>query len=210
MINALCVLRSGGAYTPKHVQRLHHQWKQHFDGDYNFVCLNDVLSETTHIDGVDYIPLAFDWPGWWAKVEMYRPDLEGLGRILYMDLDNTIVGDMSEIAAYDGTAAAPSDFNYPSLPSSCIINFAPGAMRHLWDTFMSDRKYWMTEGDKKRAPHYGDQILLTKVYGPSIDRFQDLVPGQVLSYKRDCRDGVPQGARIIQFHGTPKPWDVTL
>jgi len=28
-----------------------------------------------------------------------------------------------------------------------------------------------------------------------------------VSYKVHCRAGVPAGARVVCFHGRPKPWD---
>jgi hypothetical protein len=30
----------------------------------------------------------------------------------------------------------------------------------------------------------------------------------ILSYKRHCRQGIPDGARIVVFHGEPKPHEV--
>jgi hypothetical protein len=210
MITALCVLRSGGEYKVEHVVRLHGQWAAHYDKPYRFVCLNDVHDAEITLDEVEYVPLKYDWPRWWAKVEMFSPDMERFGRMFFMDLDNTICGDMSDLAGYDGTACVTSDFNWLDCPSQSVLNFAPGTMHHLWDTFMQDPAEWMKQGDRRIPPHYGDQILMTKVYGKDIDRWQDLFPGQVVSYKKHCKTGVPENARIIQFHGKPKPWDVTL
>ena len=32
--------------------------------------------------------------------------------------------------------------------------------------------------------------------------------GEVVSYKWDCKEGVPEGAKIICFHGKPRPKEV--
>ena len=53
------VLRSGGEYGPRHVQWLARQIP-------GLVCLSD-----RKVEGVETIPLRHDWPGWWAKMEMF-------------------------------------------------------------------------------------------------------------------------------------------
>jgi hypothetical protein len=45
--------------------------------------------------------------------------------------------------------------------------------------------------------------------GYNIDRWQELVPDQVFSYKAHIRDrAVPPSARVVCFHGKPRPWEV--
>src|SRR5690606_1980673 len=53
-------------------------------------CLSD-------LDVPNRIPLKYDWPGWWAKMELFRPDLDG--GLLFFDLDTIIAGSCEEIAA---------------------------------------------------------------------------------------------------------------
>jgi hypothetical protein len=36
----------------------------------------------------------------------------------------------------------------------------------------------------------------------------DLFPGKILSFKVHCRDGLPEGASIVRFHGSPKVTDL--
>ena len=68
-----CVFRAGGDYTLDHVDLL----KKQVPG---LVCF-----------GVD-IPFLYDWPGWWGKMELFRPDIEK--DILFFDLDTVITGDI--------------------------------------------------------------------------------------------------------------------
>jgi hypothetical protein len=43
----------------------------------------------------------------------------------------------------------------------------------------------------------------------SVTFWPDVVPGQIVSYKVHCHGGqYPPGARLVCFHGRPKPWDV--
>ncbi|EBO6079914.1 hypothetical protein GAL64_22910, partial [Salmonella enterica subsp. enterica serovar Enteritidis] len=58
------VLRQSKDFTTKHAQWLHKQLK-----GYDSVCLTDALK----IKGVNTAPLLYDWPGWWAKLELFNP-----------------------------------------------------------------------------------------------------------------------------------------
>lgn len=80
----LTVLRSGGEYGPQHVQAIQRQLKQ-WAPDAALTCLSDV-----DVPGVDTIPLHHSFPGWWAKLELFRPGLPA--DFLYTDLDNVILG----------------------------------------------------------------------------------------------------------------------
>lgn len=82
----LTVLRSGGEYQPQHVQAMQRQIAQ-WAPDAKFQCLSD-----TDVPGVETIPLVHNWPGWWAKLELFRL----LGGYLYTDLDNVILGPLDE------------------------------------------------------------------------------------------------------------------
>nr|WP_145924153.1 hypothetical protein [Halomonas elongata] len=39
-------------------------------------------------------PLAHGWPGWWSKLELFRP--HG-GDLLYLDLDTVVRGDLQPL-----------------------------------------------------------------------------------------------------------------
>lgn len=170
---------------------------------HRFVCLSDV-----DVPGVEVMPLRNDWPRWWAKVEMFAPWIEDLGRIFYLDLDTVVTGNIDGFVEYDGEACIARDFNY-GVPSQLAVNYRPGVFRHLWDAFVSDPEAWMADGDKMVAPHFGDQVLMTKAHMPRpIEFWQDVLPGQLVSYKVDCfRGALPADARLVALHGKPKQCD---
>ena len=106
MINVLCVFKSGGVFGPSYPLRLAAGVRRHLPARHRFICLNDVHPEELFDtdNNIHWMPLRHGWPGWWSKVEMFRPDLERFGRFLYIDLSAVMVGDLSDIAAYDGPA----------------------------------------------------------------------------------------------------------
>ena len=195
-----CVLRSGGDFAPEHVTRLYEQVRQHWAGDrfLDFVCLTD-----TRIGrhGIREVPLVNAFPGWWSKAETLRPDVFR-GTALYLDLDTTVMGDLSPLFGYGGAFAMLSDFYRPRNAQSGALLFqaGPGTVAAgLWSKFTADPAGHMKQ-------FRGDGEWLHANVRP--DRLQDLYPGWFVSYKVHCSSGVPAGARVVAFHGKPRPWEV--
>lgn len=197
MLTVLCVLRSGGEYRPEHVVALRDGVRAHLPVPHEFVCLSDAV-----VHGVWTYPLRYGWPGWWSKMEAFQPH-RFKGRVLYMDLDTVIVGDLSDLAAYSGQFAMLSDFLRPERPASGVMAWDAGCeqARAIWEAFTRD-----PEGHMHECQGGGDQEFIASVVYGREDRLQDVVPGQIVSYKVHCKNGVPDGARLVCAHGTPKPW----
>ena len=190
----LCVLRSGGDFTPEHVKRLQAQLAA--VGETDFACLSDVA-----IEGVETIELLHDWPGWWAKMELFRPDLRG--DFLFLDLDVSIVGPIEDLDV--GRLALMRDVYRPGGLQSAVM-FLPESERGvIWPEWSRSPEQW-----RARYRRGGDQAFLERFWLRRAKRLQDLAPGRVVSYKADVRDGrgLPESARVICFHGKPRPWEV--
>lgn len=114
-------------YTAEWVRRL-----RNMVGAKRFVCLTN-----STVEGVETLPLKRDWPGWWSKIELFDPE-NFTGRVLYLDLDTLIVGDLKEIAEFP----QPIAFMPPSQASkgparyqtSCMVWDAPHG-REIFETF---------------------------------------------------------------------------
>lgn len=196
MTGVLCVLRSGGVYDAEDVIRLHDGVRAHLPGAM-FRCLSDV-----RVPGVNTIPLLTDWPGWWAKLEAFRPDLPG--DWLYMDLDTIIVGPLADMLGLGRLAIMRDVYRRDGLQSS--IMWLPEAERAaVWPHWSANPKRHM-----RRHANGGDQEYLEEHWLGRATLWQDALPGQVVSYKADVlRLGkVPSGARAVVFHGRPKPRDL--
>ncbi len=182
MITVACVLKSGGDYDAEYVKRLKDGVDKHLSG-HQFVCLSDVEVPC------ERITLDRGLPGWWSKVEVFRLT----GKVLYLDLDTVVCGDISEIANYDHSFTMLSDFYKPERPASGIM---------AWN---GDYSFMNDEYDpQKQYPGHGDQGYIASKVTP--DRFQDLFPGQVTS--RKAKHTRTRNERIVCFHGRPRPRDV--
>jgi hypothetical protein len=180
----LCVLRSGGDYKPEHVQRLATMVP-------DLVCLSDVP-----VDGVPCIPLLHDWPGWWAKLELCRPDIDG--DVFYLDLDTTVYR-MPRMPDRD---TCLTDFGDGAVIGSGLLYLTEQTRQAMWATFTQDPQFHMLSHQKWPAGDQGFMLPFLR----DAQRWQRIA--KVYSYKIHCKKGVPHDAEIVCFHGKPRPWDL--
>jgi hypothetical protein len=179
------VLRSGGEYKPWHVQRLAKQVP-------GLVCFSDVP-----IDGVKCIPLSQGWPGWWSKMELFGPGIDG--DILHIDLDTTVRN--IEPFLKVGKTTLLSDFYFSNYLASGLMYIKQSDKNHVYREFLKNPQGIMAKYTK--PPLIGDQGFLNSVL--KAQRWQDVLPGRVVSYKVH---GLENDADIVCFHGKPRPWDI--
>ncbi|MCB1567828.1 MAG: hypothetical protein KDI69_03285 [Xanthomonadales bacterium] len=186
----LTVLRSGGEYRSEHVERLRQQCAEHAPG-VQFDCLTEGAG------------LESDWPGWWAKIECFRVP----GPVLYMDLDTTVLGSLEPLlqAAEQNDFIALRDFNPNQREMGSGLMAWRGDMSHLLREFERDPTEHMARCTTPR--YWGDQGFIEPLTKGRA-YWQDVVPGAVVSFKKHCAEGVPRGARVVCFHGKPRPWEV--
>lgn len=200
MIIAL-VLRGGGEYQVNHVSHMVTALRAHAPEATLLLLSDDVRARETGVDVV--MPLRHEWRGWWAKMELFRPDLPG--DFLYLDLDTMVVGDLSPLLATTRLTLL-RDFYRPLGLGSGLMRVPTMCRAAVWEDWMRKPAYWM-------ARLRGDQDFLELHWLREAARWQDLLPGQVVSYKVDV---LPQGgvvspeARVVCFHGRPRPWATSL
>lgn len=193
MITVACVLRSGGRYTADWVRKLQAGVAKHAQGEYRFVCLSDVAVPC------ERIPLQEAWPRWWSKIELYTAGLFD-GPVLFLDLDTVIVGDVLPLARATPGFTMVSDFFWPSEGNSCAVSFM-GDVSKIRRVFERDVRGNIIRWDRARGAKIGDQGFTFATMRP-VDFFSR---DEVVSFKRSGRNGAPAGARLICFHGNPKP-----
>lgn len=197
-MRVVTVLRSGGEYDASHVTALQDQVLRH-QPDAMFQCLTDLRS----IPGVDTLPLLYDWPGWWSKLELFRPDLSG--DLLFMDLDTVVVGPLEDIGKVRGLTIL-RDFYRPQGLQSALMFLPETDRAEVWARWRVNPERHM------QIARRGDQGFLEQVWLHTAARWQDRVPGQIVSYKADLRgrasEAPPPGVRVVCFHGRPRPWQL--
>ena len=180
----ICVLRSGGDFGPEHVQRLARQMP-------DLHALSDVP-----IEGVPTIPLQYDWPTWWAKMELFRPDIKG--DLFFADLD-TLILTMPQLPCVDTVL---TDLGDPKVIGSGLMYLTEATRAVIWGQWIKSPQAHMDAHIKWPA---GDQGFLLK-FLRGAQRWQSIA--RVYSWKIHCKKGIPKDAEVVCFHGKPRPWDI--
>lgn len=198
MTKIVCVLRSGGDFGPEHVAALRKSVAPHA-----VICLVDAWI-------ADDVPepkvlMKHDWPGWWAKMNVMDGSAVS-GDILYTDLD-VIIRDLSGVlaACHGDMPIMLEDFLRRGGLQSSLMYLPKRHRLEAWQAFLADAPKIMD-----RFQRGGDQQFLETLWLGDAKRWQDVLPEQIVSYKKDCAAGVPPDARVIIFHGAPRPWDTEL
>ncbi len=150
---------------------------EHMRQPYRFVCVDDS-----------------PFPGFWAKISLFQPG-RFMGRVIYLDLDVTVVGMLDDLADYPYPFCAIRDYQYPLQVNSSVM---------AWDSVMADCVYDDFTPDVMDRLH-GDQNFIYEKINP-VTFPKRWVP----SYKANVlpTGKVPTDARVIVYHGLPRPWDI--
>lgn len=193
-----CV-KVGTAYGPEYVNRLAAMVRRHTSRVMPFICITD---DPHGLDAsFEVIPASYpELRGWWQKVALFGGYNFAGQRIVYLDLDTVLVGNVDFLFEYAGSFAILRDFYVPTGYGSAVMSIAPGFGRHLWERFMRNPETIM-------AAMHGDQDWI-RLGVPHADLWQDVAPGKIGSYKADNLQAGPRGFSLICFHGEPKPHEV--
>ena len=198
MITVLSVLRSGGDYDAEWVRKLRDGVGRNL-GEHRFACLSDVEVPC------ERIALTHDFPGWWSKIELYRPGVI-IGPTLYVDLDTIITGPLDQLTDLPYEFAMLRNFNNPDVVGSGVMWFRK-PLEGIYEKFLEDQKRAMEWYDFKglNGTYVGDQSFVFDFLEGKIDR---LDRRDIRSYKKHCKNGLPEGTSLVCFHGPPKPTEV--
>lgn len=195
----VCVLKSGGRYTPDHVLELAAHIRR-FHDSFRLICLSDV--EVVGRD-IETVPLRHGLKGWFSKLEIFALHEP---RFLYLDLDTLVTGPV-DIHLGPGLFVL-RDFDVGAVNSS--VMYVEGDFKYVLDAFLEapeafTREYAVPE-------KWGDQdFIRDKAHITGF--FQDLMPGFALSWKRDLNyqlGRITKPPAILVFHGQPKPGDLNI
>lgn len=195
MVTILTVLRSSREFAPEQVYRIYEQTRP-----LPFLCISDVSLTVPHI------MMEHNWERWWGKIEAFKI----FGPVLYMDLDTAIVGELTPLL----DAAETHDFIMLKPFSKRRKGWASGLMAWngnmgaLYDRFAKSPSLYMKQCTTFN--NWGDQGFISNHAHIRPQTWQSLLPGKVVSWKHDCKNGIPDEASIICFHGRPRPWEIGL
>lgn len=201
MKTVACLYTKGAGFDQDYVWRLQEGVREHCHTDYEFVCLTN-----ENVPGVKCLALGRSLGGWWNKLQLFTPGLLQ-GDVTYFDLDTMIVGDITDLVAAPYHFAAANRWKHgPDELNSTVMK---------WNAF-HDFGYLLTSYDKEAARRYapgrrrvGDQAWIEDHLRDLFTNLGEDFPGLIVSYKLHVQGkGVPPGAAVVAFHGTPRPRDI--
>ena len=192
---------NGDKYHDSDVRILRDMVARNMDRPFRFRCLSD-----REIPGIDCLIPIENWPGWWAKLLLFR---YATGPCLYLDLDVVITGNLDRLLS--DTLSTPANWaqsGHGGCQSSVMA--WDGDYSFIADSFDINQ---LAEPERGNCGAYGaqklwgDQEFITTVMGEPGDY---IVPmPHIYSYKYHCRESLPADASVVCFHGEPKPEQVS-
>jgi hypothetical protein len=203
MLTVWC-LNWGDKYSDYYVQRLQQSVSDYVTLKHRFICITE-----REIEGVETIPPVVVWPGWWGKIQLFKPGFAD-DYNLWLDLDVVITGNLDNmILQYSGEHMACAKnwaaSGWGGCQSSVMLwKGGKGCQAEIiYRTFDPTTLHWPPVS--KPGVLWGDQEWITILRNTGRLAVTHFDPALVQSYKYHCRDGLPDGAKIIVFHGEPKP-----
>lgn len=160
--------------------------------------IKNALERNTKYDLSITIIKESKFPGWWGKMEFFKPGK----RVVGMDIDTVITGNIDFLFEYSGGFALPFNYFNPQKYAGDIISTSPKFAKYLWAEFAK-------QPDRIMKRYRSDQEFYFD-YLPRADIWQNLAPGKIKSFKADNLQSGPDGASLVAFHGRPKPHEVNL
>ena len=198
----------GGDQTmqPEYIRRLANSVARNLQVPHRFICFADDPRKVP--DGIETLPLDVPWKSRaLPKAYIYGapntgcPIEPGTG-ILIFDLDTVIVGDIGGLVDHGHDLVSRERiYLLPRLvPDGCTIFSRAGSAK----ANACARIFHAEIANKGATTNGGDEReLLCRAGAATWGRIR---PGQVLGYKKHCRGkGLPEGARVVSFHGKPLP-----
>jgi hypothetical protein len=207
MLNVVCV-KVGDKYDNEYVYNLQKAVKNYLSIPYEFYCITD-----SPLEGVNCIPAPTRVKGWWTKIYLFARNNGLKGKILYLDIDQVIIGPLDKFIPFDDFMML-QDFENSAVGNSSVLLFEKKKYEYLWDNLTAD--------DMDRYP--GDQDYIFYNTKPTfypkhwvrswkwhIHRGGIInVRYEGTELKGEYRDEPPRltGVSIICFHGTTKPHQI--
>jgi len=200
-ITVACV-RTGNKYGMNYVTKLRNMVARHLT-DYELVCLTD---QPEQCSGVSFINISeIGLTGWWAKMLLFSTEWREQSRVIYLDLDIVVCGDLkplTEVTAEFAILRSPvheaGNLKYPCRYNSSVMVLREGMTDFIWRKFSRARDSLIAD-----CGNYGDQLAIERLYPDAVLLHEVLPKGFITNYRNLTMIKPPSS--IITFGGAHKP-----
>lgn len=212
MDNVIC-MKWGTAYTAHDVNILHSMVRRHLTRPHRFVCFtDDAAGIATDIECFPLpdvrVPQHLQREAWFKLGTFVAPLADLHGTALFLDLDVVIVDNIDSFFEQAGEFCIIHNWTHPdrSIGNSSVYRFEIGAHADILARYNRDPEH-------AKANYRNEQVFLSRQLG--ADRLSYWPQQWCRSFKRHClpprllapfiAPRLPAQAKIIVFHGHPKP-----
>ena len=222
MIDIVC-FSWGLKFPNSYVNNLYRSVQRNTTVPHRFICYTDrpegIECETR--------PFLVDLPVWWYIIGLTNPQHDHTEKVVYMDLDTIITGNIDDILNMDKPFATISDFGWPAGLQTAWIMWDRATRDKVWQHFTSkyqpkdypnlDCDYTRWGGTNQFLEECMGVVRINKNSKPALPdcppvvRLQTEFPGACVSYKAQGLAGktsLPEGVKMVFFHGKPMPHEV--
>jgi len=213
MLTVCCVqvsnyLGRGAEYVNVLFDMVRRNLPDSFEG--RFVCFTD---DARGLDeGIETRPVPGDLEGWHNKLYLFKPGVFKDGeRVMFLDLDTLITGPLDDVVKYEGDFSTLRDFYRPEGLGPAVMLWRGGYGTEIWREFVYAGKPHLARGDQEWLENYfrshqdARYPHVVNWTPPQPEILQDIFPGVFVSFKAHCRPNPPRSARVVCFHGEPRP-----
>ena len=214
MTQTFICIRWGSMYGADYVNKLYAMIARNTRRPFRLVCYTNDASgfrpevESHPLPPID-MPQSHMWKSW-RKVSLWARELEGIsGRVLFLDLDVVITGDLDAFFDHEPEADFIVAENWTQMGrgigNTSVYRFEVGAYPEIYDAFMADPAGTI-------ASHPNSQTYISRTTGerkrywpaPWCVSFKHtLIPTWPLNFVKTPE--LPADAKVICFTGRPNP-----
>ena len=212
MYSVVC-MKWGDKYGAEYVNRLYNMVARNTTLPFKFVCFTDNTNgllpeiESRPLPEMDLPP---DKERGWRKLSLFRKDVGLEGRVLFLDLDTVIVGNIDDYFTIDGKFIFIEHWR-PSpkhgIGETGVYRFEAGELEFLYDYFMENMQE--VKANYRHEQAYVGDVLSKKgltsfwprKWMPSF-KYNCMRPFPLNYF---CDPILPPDAKMVVFHGNPTP-----
>lgn len=198
----MLVFRTGGDFHFADVELLARKITNITPGVQVF-CLYDKVTREYQLKHFTVLPMENHWQGWWAKMNLFSPELEQYRPFLYLDLDTVVLGDLGGILhdMDQSLFVCLEDFYRQGWLASGMMWLPKGSVKiaRVWDE-------WIGSPEKHMKRWRGDQDFIRSVV--TADAYWQEITNKICSFKPRVLRGwlkhLPKELLLVCFHGYPR------
>jgi len=217
MKNIFC-MKWGTKFPPSYVNTLAAMVRRNLDSPHRFVCFTDDgqdLDPRVEVRPLPEMQLERSLPErGWRKLTILGNNLGNdlSGPALFLDLDIVILGSLQPFFDQEGRFIIIHEWGFsdPVIGNSSVFRFDIGSHQDVLEHFIN-------HGEEVRQQHRNEQAYLShSIHRKGMLSYWDKT--WCRSFKRHCMHPFPlchflppkkpKGAKIVIFHGRPRPGDV--